>query len=297
MDRLDDLEAFLAIVEHGGQTAAARSLGRSLQSINRSLHALERRIGVPLIGRTTRRSTPTEAGRAFYRRIKPALGEINEARRDAASMRAEPAGLLRIAAPLLFAPAYVAPAACAFMTRYPHVEIELRTSDRPIDVFEDGLDLALRIRELPDSTLKARRLSELRVVAFGAPAYFREHGRPHHPDDLARHRCVLHNTEPGADAWPFTIGGRRKAVPVAGRLRTDSAAVAHAAVAQGIGIGRTPLWQIRGLVDAGAVEIILEDFEVPPIPIHAVWPPAKSSSVKTRLFVDLLAARLRRERL
>ena len=186
MDRMDDLAAFLAVVEHGSQTAAARHLRRTLQSINRSLAVLERSVGAELVRRTTRQSRPTEAGLAFYRRVKPAFAEIDAARREAASGRNEPSGLLRIASPVLFAPAYVVPAICDFMTRYPRVDIELKVSDRKADFLADSLDLAIRIREMPDSTLRARRLGALRVVAFGAPAYFARHGRPAHPDELAQ---------------------------------------------------------------------------------------------------------------
>jgi len=296
MDRLDDIEAFIAIVEKGSQTAAARHLRRSLQSIGRSLTALERGAGVELLRRTTRQSHPTEAGLAFYRRVKPALTEITEARREAANKRDEPSGLLRIAAPMLFASAYVAPAICDFMARYPGIEIDLRASDQPADLFEAGLDLAVRIRHMPDSQMRARRLGELRTVVFGAPGYFARHGRPRHPAELAKHQCVARITDE-ATTWPFRIGGRSKTVHVRGRFRTDSTTAIHAVVARGLGIGFTPLWQIRNLVDQGAVEVILEEFEAARIPIHAVWPPSRIPLAKTRLFAEFLAARLKHERL
>jgi DNA-binding transcriptional LysR family regulator len=297
MDRLEDLEAFVAIVEKGSQTAAARHLRRSLQSINRSLAALERSVGVDLVRRTTRHSRITEAGRSFYDRIKPALTEINEAKLEATDARAKPAGRLRIGAPVLFAPTYVVPAIAAFMRRYCWIEVDLKVSDRLVNVFDESLDLAVRIREMADSGLKARRLGELRVVTFAAPAYLAEHGRPQHPDDLARHQCVLRSPDGTPETWAFRVGGRRKTVRVHGRFRSDSTASLHGAVASGLGIGLTPLWQIRSLVDEGAVELILENFEGAKIPIYAVWPASKKAPAKTRLFVDELAARLKSERL
>jgi DNA-binding transcriptional LysR family regulator len=154
MDRLDDLAAFVAVIDMGSQSAAARCLGRSLQSINRSLMALERSVGVELVMRTTRQSTATEAGAAFYERIKPALAEIADARQEAIDNRCELSGLIRIGAPIQFASAYVAPAICEFMQRHPRIEVELTPSDREVDVLNDGLDVAVRIRHLPDSTLK-----------------------------------------------------------------------------------------------------------------------------------------------
>jgi len=297
MTRIDDLEAFVAIVEKGGQTAAARHLRRSPQTIGRSLVALERELGVELLRRTTRQSEPTEAGYAFYRRVKPALAEIEDARLEAAERRAEPSGLLRVAAPVAFAAAHVVPAIDEFMARHPRVEVELRASDWPPNFFEQGIDLALRIRELPDSTMQARKLGELRVVVFGAPRYFAAHGRPCVPDDLARHQCVVRLTDDGSEAWPFRVNGQHRSVQVGGRFRTNSAPAVHAAVAQGLGLGRTPLWQIRNLVDQGVVEVVLEEFEAPKLPIHAVWPPTRLPMAKMRLFTDVLVARLRRERL
>ena len=295
MHRLGDLEAFLAIVERGSQTAAARQLRRSLQSINRSLLALERSIGVELVRRTTRKSSPTEAGRTFYNRVQPAFQEIAAARLDAANRRAEPSGLMRLGAPVLFAPAYVVPAISDFMRSYPRVEIELKTSDRNVDLLEEGLDLAVRIRHLPDSRLRAQRLGELRVVTYAAPAYLAEHGRPKQPADLRQHACVLRTSDGELETWPFRVAGRQRSIRVRGRLRTDGTAAAHVAVARGLGIGRTPLWQIRDLVDRGAVELVLETFEPAKLPVYAVWPASKIAAERTRLFVALLASRLKRE--
>src|SRR5215203_6820473 len=139
---MEDIEAFLAVIEAGSQTAAARRLGRSLQSVNRSLAALEHSVGVELVRRTTRKSFATEAGLAFYRRVKPAFTEIAEARLEATSRRAEPSGRLRIAAPVVFGSTYVVPALADFMTRYPRIEADLKMSDRPIDLVGGGFDLA-----------------------------------------------------------------------------------------------------------------------------------------------------------
>jgi DNA-binding transcriptional LysR family regulator len=297
MDRFDDLEAFLAIVDLGSQTAAARRLGRSLQAVGRSLAALEASVGVELVRRTTRRSGPTEAGLAFYRRLKPAMTEIAAARLEAANRRDEPAGRLRIAAPVLFAPAHVVPAAAELMAHHPALEIELRVSDRPLDLVEEGIDVAVRIRELPDSALKARKVGELRLVVVGAPGYFARHGRPRHPDELADHQCVLRTADGEGASWPFRVGGRRRTVAVRGRFRTDGTAAIHAAVAEGLGLGFTPLWQIRDLVDRGAVEIVLAEYEADRLPVHAVWPSSKLVPAATRAFVDLLAARLKHARL
>lgn len=295
---MEEIEVFLAVVEAGSQTAAARRLGRSLQSVNRALSALERNVGVELVRRTTRQSVATEAGLAFYRRVKPAFAEISEARLEAANRRVEPSGLLRVAAPILFGATHVVPAIAEFMARFPQIEADVNMSDRPVDVVGDGFDLAVRIRELPDSSLKTRRLGELRTVVYGAPDYFKRHGRPRQPSDLADHQCILRRTAQGeADAWRFRIDGRLTTVQVNGRFRTDSTTAAHAAARHGIGIGYGPFWQIRDLVDQEALEIVLEDFEAPRTPVRAVFPPSAIPPAKTHLFVDLLAERLKLERL
>ena len=297
MDRIEDFQAFVAIVDKGSLTAAAKQLGRSLQSISRSLATLEGDLGVELIARTTRRSAATEAGLAFYRRVGAALSEIEAAKLETSNRRSEPAGLLRITSSTVFAPLYVVPAVCAFLESHPKVDIELDMSDGYVDLISQGFDLAIRIGELPDSSLKARRLADLRRVVFAAPDYFAEHGRPKVPGDLAGHQCLVRTSARDSDAWPFLVGGRLKTVKVAGRFRSSGAPAVNEAAVQGLGIANAPLWQVRPLVDRGVVELILTRFEPPLLPVHAVWPATRLLPAKTQLFLDYLAARLKAERL
>jgi DNA-binding transcriptional LysR family regulator len=296
MNRMEDFQAFAAIVDKGSLTAAARHLGRSLQSVSRSLAALEREVGVELVRRTTRRSSPTDAGAAFHRRLGAALAEIEAAKLETSNRRAEATGLLRLSASTAFAPLYIVPALPAFLEAHPRVQIELDLSDGYVDLIGGGFDLAIRIGELPDSSLKARRLASSRRVTFGAPGYFAKHGRPQRPEDLARHACIVRTAAREGDAWPFMVGGRMRAVKVAGRFRTSGALAANVAAVQGLGVANAPLWQVRGLVDRGVAELILTRFEPPPIPIHAVWPATAVLPAKTQLFVEFIAERLKRER-
>lgn len=297
MDRIEDLTAFVAVFENGSLTAAARQLGRSLQSVSRSLAKLEAALGAELVRRTTRRSSPTEAGMLFYRRIKDALAEIEQARNEVSQHRAVATGRLRVGASLLFAPAYVVPAIAAFMERHSGIKVELLLSDEYVDLVAGRFDVVIRIGDLPNSGLIARRLGGLRRVVFGAPAYFAKHDRPRVPADLGAHQCVVRTRARGAEKWPFVVKGRAITVAVSGRFRTDGAAAANEAVALGLGIGMAPLWQIRSLVDSGRVELVLTDVEPPPVPIHAVWPASAALPAKTRLFIDFLAARLTAERI
>jgi DNA-binding transcriptional LysR family regulator len=297
MNRIEDYQAFTTIIEKRSLTAAARHLGRSLQSVSRSLAALEHEVGVELIRRTTRRSNPTDAGLAFHRRLSAALAEIEAAKLETSNRRAEATGLLRIAGSTGFSPLYIVPALPEFLAAHPGVEVELELSDRFIDIIGEGYDLAIRIGELPDSALKARRLANSRRVVFAAPGYLAKHGRPRSPEDLARHQCIVRTASRVGNAWPFKVNGRVKTVKVAGRLRTSGAAAANMAAALGLGIAFGPLWQVKSLIDRGDVELILSRFEPPTIPINAVWPATKVLPARTQLFVEFLAARLQRQQL
>ena len=297
MDRIEDFQAFVAIVERGSLTAAARQLGRSLQSVSRSLAALEADLGVELVARTTRRSAATEAGRAFYRRIGAALAEIEAAKRETSNRRSQAAGLLRITSSTFFAPLYLVPAARVFLEAHPDVDIELDVSDRYVDLIDQGFDLGIRTGELADSSLKAKRLANLRRVVFAAPDYFAGHGRPKVPDDLARHECIVRTAAQDSNAWPFLVGGRAKTVKVAGRFRSSGPLAVIEAAAHGLGIANAPLWQVRSYLDRGAVELVLTRFEPPAVPLHAVWPATRLLPAKTHLFVEYLAARLKDEHL
>ena len=219
MNRIEDYQAFTAIIEKRSLTAAARHLGRSLQSVSRSLAALEHEVGVELIRRTTRRSNPTDAGLAFYRRLSAALAEIEAAKLETSNRRAEATGLLRIAGSTGFTPLYIVPALPEFLAAHPGVEVELELSDRFVDIIGEGYDLAIRIGELPDSALKARRLANSRRIVFAAPSYLAKHGRPRSPEDLVRHQCIVRTATRDSNAWPFNVNGRLKTVKVAGGHR------------------------------------------------------------------------------
>ena len=295
MDRADDIAVFIGVVEAGSLTAAARQLERSLQAVSRSLALLEQNIGIALIRRTTRRCSPTEAGAAFYRRVKPAFPEIHDAWAEAAELRDEPTGVLRISAPVLFAPTYLVPTVAKFMARHPRVEVDLTLTDAFADLIGQDLDLAVRIGDLPDSDLKARRLGVLRRVVFGTPDYFARRGYPQHPSDLAQHACVVRPVPGQESTWPFLIDGKLRRVKVSGRFRADASASAIEGVAQGLGIGFGPLWQVRHLLEAGRIEIVLVPFEPQPTPVQLVWHPTRTPLARTRLFADFLVDALKDE--
>jgi len=297
LNRIEDYHAFVAIIEKRSLTAAAHHLRRSLQSVSRSLAALEHDIGVELIRRTTRRLSPTDAGLAFYRRLNSALAEIEAAKLETSNRRAQATGLLRIAGSTVFSPFYVVPALTEFLAAHPRVEVELELSDGYVDLIGEGYDLAIRIGELPDSTLKSKLLATSRRVVFSAPSYFAKNGRPQSPEDLFRHECVVRTAARDANVWPFKVNGRLVTVKVAGRLRTSGALAANEAAVRGLGIANAPLWQIRSLVDRGDAELILTGFEPPPISIHAVWPATRVLPARTQFFIEFLAKHLQKQQL
>lgn len=297
MSRLEDLEAFIHIAETGSLTKAARLLDRSLQAVSRSLASLEEDVGVQLVHRSTRHCALSEAGETFFRRVKPAITEIGEARLEVADRRNAPSGILRVGAPILFGPDFLVPIIADYMRAYPQVEVDLQLTDSFTDLSGEGLDLVVRIADLPDSGLQGRRLGALRRVVFGAPSYFRQHGRPAHPTELRQHACIVRTVDHRSGPWVFQIGGKRRTIGVRGPFRTNTMAAIYSAVSAGLGIGYSPMWQIRHLLETGQVETILEDFEPKPVPIHALWQENRLPPAKVRAFVDCLAAGLKLDRL
>lgn len=296
MAELSDYESFVAVVDRGSLTAAGRAIGRSLQAVSRSLARIEKELGVELVRRTTRRSEPTPAGLAFYARVKAALGDIELARAEAERHGEVVSGQIRIGASVMFAPAYIVPVAAAFMQRWPGVEIELVLTDQFADLVEERLDLAVRIGDLPSSSLRARRLAELRRVVFAAPSYLERNERPEHPAELREHNCAVRTFGPESDEWPFIVEGKPVRIPIRGTFRSNDASACNEAVAAGLGLGMAPYWQVRRMVDEGRVELVLTRFEPRPIPVHALWVPTAGLAARTRTFIDTLAVRFSAER-
>lgn len=293
MSRLEDLEAFIQIAETGSLTESARRLNRSLQAVSRSLASLEDSVGVQLVHRTTRHSALSEAGDAFYRRVKPAMLEIKDAWLDAVDRRAQPSGILRIGAPTLFGPDFLIPIIAEYMEANPQVEVDLQLTDTFVDLTAEGLDLVIRIADLPDSNLQGKKLGELRRVVFGAPSYFDRCGRPIHPKELRHHACIVRTVDSRPGHWAFQINGKKRVIGVRGAFRSNTMSAVYAAVSSGLGLGYSPLWQITHLVDAGQVQIVLQEFEPKPVPIHALWQENRLPPAKVRVFVDFLAKGLK----
>jgi DNA-binding transcriptional LysR family regulator len=287
MASLEYLAAYVAVLDNGSLTAAARRLGRSVQSVSRAVTALEQELGVTLIARTTRHIRPTAAGVRLADRLRAILLDIANAQTEAVDEVMRLAGPVRIGVSTLFGPEYVLPVLAGLLQRHPDISLEVMAADRHVDLASEKLDLAIRIGELAEHSLVARRLGKLRRVIFAAPGYLALRGRPSKPQHLRDHDCILRLAPGETERWSLRLGY----VEVRGRLRSDSASARNRAAEMGLGIGMAPLYQVRALIDAGQLELVLTEFEPPTIPVHMVWLEGALPR-RVRAVVDVLAARL-----
>lgn len=288
MDKLEAMRTYVAIVDRGSLTAAAEVLDRSLPTVVRVLAALEESLGTRLLRRTTRRMSLTPEGQTYLERCRRILMDVEEAERSVTRAQSEPRGGIRMTAPVLFGQMHVAPAVSEFLHRYTEVQVELLLLDRVVNVVEEGIDLAVRIAHLADSTMVAVPVGRLRRVICASPAMLDAVGTPAHPRELAKHPCVRFRGIAPGDFWTFSEKGRELPVKVAGSFACNQATAAVEACAAGLGFGCFLSYQVEPLVRAGRLSIVLEDFEPPPIPVSLVYPEARLISTRLRALLDWL---------
>lgn len=290
MDRFDTITAFVAVADHQGFAPAARQLGLSASAITRSVAALEERLGIRLLQRTTRSVALTDAGARYLQRARQILADLDEADGSAQAERATPAGRFVVSASATFGRLHVASLMCDYLRRYPAVVGELQLSDRWVNLVEDGIDLAVRIGQLTDSSLVIKRLGETRRVVVGAPDYLARRGIPQRPPDIGTHDIILFTIISGGEDWRFFRAGHSERVPVNPRYVTNSADAAIVHATQGGGLTMALTYQVADLVKAGKLQIVLADFEPPVLPIQLCYPTARLLSAKVRAFIDLAVA-------
>lgn len=291
MDRLDDMLAFIRVVEARSFTAAAERLGVSKSVISRRLTDLENRLGARLLNRTTRRLSITEVGQAFFERCVRIVADLEEAERAVADLHGEPRGILKVNAPMSFGLLHLAPAIVRFLERHPAVEIDIALNDRYVDLVDEGFDVAVRIGRLRDSSLIARRLAPNRRVVCASPAYFARHGEPVVPEDLTRHNCLIYTNIPAAEQWQFRIDGAIRSVRVSGNLRANNGDVLREAAIAGAGVIVLPTFLVGDALVRGDLICVLSAFAADDSTVNAVYPHNRHLSPKVRAFVDFLAAR------
>lgn len=288
MDRLSKMEVFVAIVDCGSLTAAAKQLGKSQPTVVRSLALLEDELGVGLLTRTTRSLALTEEGRGYLERCRQILADVREAEQELRAQHTELSGLLRVTAPVRFGEKVVLPAVTRFLRAHPRVQIELVLLDRITHLIEEGFDVGVRIALLPDSSLVARRLGEVRRVIVGSPALLNEVGCPVHPSELSLLPTVRFENNAGSNAWTFQVEGRQKSIHLQSSLTTNLVAAGLSACVEGVGFGRFLSYQVDELVRKKKLVVVLARYEPASVPVHVVFASSRALSPRVRAFVDSL---------
>jgi len=292
MDKLRSMHTFVRIVDEGSLTAAANALRSSLPAVVRTLATLEEHLNVRLLNRTTRRISLTEEGKVYLERCRSILAEVEEAEAVLTAGQVEPSGTLTITAPVLLGQLYVAPAVTRFVQRYDKVRCKLVLADHIVNLLEENVDVGIRIGHLDDSSLVAQKVTTIRRLVAASPAYLRKHGVPKHPKELVTANCIC-STGISSSPWAFREGSREFTVPVSGNLEFNQVAAAAEACAEGMGFGRFIAYQAMPYIAQKRLRIVLDQFEVPPLPLSIVYPHARLLPSRTRVFVDWMKKELK----
>jgi DNA-binding transcriptional LysR family regulator len=293
MDQIHLMRVFVTVGEEGGFAAAARRLDVSPAAVTRAIVALEDELGVPLLLRTTRNVRMTDAGRQYFDDTRAILASIDEANEAVSGINAEPRGTLSVTGPVLFGRAFIMPCVIDYMRRFPQVEVNAQFVDRVVNLVDEGLDVAVRIGHLPDSSLRAVRVGQIRRVLCAAPAYLEARGTPTHPSDLLQHTVVSSSAVSPRVEWHFGRGDEALSVRMTPRLVVTSNDSALDAAIAGLGITRLLSYQVADQVERGELRLLLEDFEEQAWPVHIVHREGRHGSAKVRSFIDLAVERLR----
>lgn len=290
MDKLNSMKTFVEVVNGESFTAAADRLGLSRAQVSKSVMKLESHLGTRLLNRTTRRVSLTEIGRVYFERCKEILNDIDEIESLAGEQTIRPRGTLTISAPTTFGIRHLHKAIPEYLTQYPDVQLSLSLSDRFIDVVSEGFDLVIRIAELEDSTLIARKIAPCKRVLCASPDYLNKNGIPNVPQDLALHHCLVYTNNKQPGTWTLHSEQGSESVKVGGPLLADNGDILKSAAVAGLGIAILPTFIVGPDLRAGRLQIVLPDYCLPEISIYAVFPSRRYVSAKVRTFVEYLSA-------
>lgn len=283
MDRFLLMNCFVRAVETGSFSAVAREFQTSQPSISRYVAVLEQHLGTRLLHRSTRKLTLTPEGERYYSEVRRILDAVSEAESNARG-EDRPAGLLRVACSTSMGRIHVLPRVRTFLERYPDVEVDVHIGDRYVDLIEEGLDLAIRIGALNDSSLKARPIGVSERVCVASPSYLSRHGVPRHPKDLLQHNCIIYTPTPAGSNWSFRDGE----FTVHGRLRVNSPDAIYSAVVGGLGIGYGALWLFDDALSAGELQLVLPEYIGPPGPINIIYSARRLLQRRATVFMDFI---------
>jgi len=284
-----EMAAFVRVVDSKGFSAAAGGLGLSPSAVSKLITRLETRLGVRLLQRTTRALHLTAEGEAFYEAARRIVAEIETIETQISGQRDTPHGLLRVTTSLAFSTHQLAPVIQEFMARYPQVQLELLPTDRVVDMVEEGVDIAIRIGRLADTSFMARKIGEDKRLICAAPSYLARHGTPRRPEELVRHNCIVSRERPYLNRWPFRIDGEVREIEVAGRVAISEGEMQMQIALQGIGIVRLTRLTMAQAIRDGTLVPLLGDYSADdPVPIHAVYPHRRHLAPKVPAFVNFL---------
>jgi DNA-binding transcriptional LysR family regulator len=288
MDLYAAMRVFARIVEAGSFSDVARELNITQPTVSKQIAALEEHLGTRLVNRTTRSLTITDDGRLFYEHCRQILAALDEAEAAIGKGRSSPSGTIRLGCPVAFGRLHIAPRMARLLERYPELRIELVMSDGFVDLVEQGIDVAVRVGELVDQSLIARRIGTTARVTVGSPDYFAKRGEPQTPDDLRRHNCIVYTHLSTMNDWHFESADGPIRVRVQGNFRANNSEAVREVVLSGIGVAVTPTWLFRDEITRGLVKIVLRQYEPTRLPIHAVYPSRRLLSAKVRAVIDFL---------
>ena len=288
MDRLDAMQAFMTVADLKGFAPAARRLGLSPSGVTRLIAALEDRLGARLLQRTTRSVTLTDAGARYLERARRILADVEEAEIAAEGERARPSGRLVVSAPVGFGRLHVSPVINVYLKRHREVSADLRLEDRMVNLVEEGIDLAVRIGHLADSSLVARHVGDMRRIVVASPGYLKSRGEPRRPQDIAAHDTIQFGANLASTDWRFVDSGSEIHLNDAPRLSTNNADAGIQYAEAGGGLTQVLAYQAAEAIKRGRLKIVLAKFEPPPLPIHIVYPTSRLLSAKVRTFIDLV---------
>ncbi len=296
MDTLAAMRVFSSVVETGGLSAAGRALGLAPSSVSRRIAELEDLLGVRLLQRTTRKLSLTEAGETYYERCRDIVRAVEDANLAVTEKRAGPSGVLRVTAPSSIARRHVVPAVAAFQCQYSAVRVVLSVTDRVADIVGEGLDVAVRIGQLEDSSLVARKVGEARRLVCASPAYLKRAGEPRHPAEISDHACATFRNHPGSNIWRFKRGDEKLEVRATGAFFADDGDALVAAACAGLGLILLPEWLAGPDISDGRLFEVLKGYTADPAntSLYAVYAPGPYVAPKIRAFVDFLAGRFAR---
>ncbi|WP_294765432.1 LysR substrate-binding domain-containing protein [uncultured Rhodoferax sp.] len=293
MDRFHLISTFVAVVDAQGFSGAARALDMSPPAVTRAINELEAHLGLRLLTRTTRTVRLTDAGDRYVQDCRRILAELREADESVTGLHSAPRGRLSITAPVLFGGLYVTPIVTEYLGLYPEVSVSCLFLDRMVHLLDEGVDLAVRIGELPDSTMQAVRVGQVRRVVCASPAYIARCGEPLQPDDLHAHTIISANSVSPSPDWKLLEHGELRTVRLQARLNTSTNDSAMAAALGGFGVTRLLSYQVAEHVAAGRLKIVLQACEPPPLPVHVVHREGRQAPQRVRAFLDLAIERMR----